>query len=120
MSLTDTTNSISDLTPNQARALNALMATTSIENAAKQRGLGVATIKRYLAQDEFKKAYRQQRTILLSETVSGLTQLLGAKAIAVIAGALDNEDDPNAQLRGGQAHPRLPRETGRTGAQGHR
>jgi hypothetical protein len=119
MSLTDTTNSISDLTPNQARALNALMATTSIENAAKQCWLGVATIKRYLAQDEFKKAYRQRRTILLSETVSGLTQL-GAKAIAVIAGALDNEDDPNAQLRGGQAHPRLPRETGRTGAQGHR
>jgi hypothetical protein len=89
---------VSELSANQVKALNALMMTTSIENAAKQCGLSVSTIKKYLIQGEFKRAYRQQRALILGETVAGITNL-GTKAIGVIEGALDNAEDSNVQLR---------------------
>ncbi len=94
----DTHADVSTLSHSQTKALNALMQSTTIEGAAKAAGLGTSTVKKYLTLPEFKRAYRGQRAIMLSETVSGLMQL-GAKAIAVIAGALDNDGDPNAQLR---------------------
>jgi hypothetical protein len=80
------------------KALNALLSTTTVDAAAKQCGLGRATITRYLADETFAAAYRKQRLLILQETVAGITQL-GTKAISVIDGALDDTDDPNAQLR---------------------
>jgi hypothetical protein len=93
-----TVKDASALSPNQVKALNALLSTTTIPAAAQACGLHVTTIKKYLAQDEFSAVYRKQRMLILEETIAGLT-LLGTKAVGVIEGALDDTDDPNAQLR---------------------
>jgi hypothetical protein len=91
-----TPGDISSLPANQQKALAALLTTTTIEAAAAQCGLGVRTVKGYLAQENC-AVYREQRALILQETVAGLTQL-GSKALTVIDGALDDGNNPNAWL----------------------
>ncbi len=93
-----TPRDISSLPANQQKALAALLTTTTIEAAAAQCGLGVRTVKGYLAQETFAAVYREQRALILQETVAGLTRL-GSKALTVIDGALDDGNNPNARLR---------------------
>jgi hypothetical protein len=93
-----TPRDISSLPANQQKALAALLTTTTIEAAAAQCGLGVRTVKGYLAQENFAAVYREQRALILQETVAGLTRL-GSKALTVIDGALDDGNNPNARLR---------------------
>jgi len=79
------------------RALNALLKTTSIEAAAKEASLGQATIKRYLATERFSRVYREQRMLILQQTIAGLTEL-GAQAVEKIEAGMDS-DDENTALR---------------------
>jgi hypothetical protein len=93
-----TPRNISSLPANQQKALPALLTTTTIEAAAAQCGVGVRTVKGYLAQENFAAVYREQRELLLQETFASLTRL-GSKALTVIDGALDDGNNPNARLR---------------------
>jgi sugar phosphate isomerase/epimerase len=93
-----TARDVSSLSANQQKALQALLTTTSIGAAAEQCGLHIGTVKRYLADETFAAVYRDQRVLILQETVAGL-QRLGTKAIMVLEGSLDDNDDPNAKLR---------------------
>jgi hypothetical protein len=97
MRRTDTTADVSSLSPNQAKALNALLQTTSIGAAAEQCGLSVATVKRYLADATFDAVYREQRRLILQETVAGISRL-GTEAIQAFEDAL-NVGDLNERLR---------------------
>ncbi len=97
MRRTDTTADVSSLSPNQAKALNALLQTTSIGAAAEQCGLSVATLKRYLADATFDAVYREQRRLILQETVAGISRL-GTEAIQAFEDAL-NVGDLNERLR---------------------
>lgn len=92
-----TTVDISSLSANQAKALNALLATTSIEAAAAECGLHTQTIKKYLAQENFSRVYREQRALILQEVVAGLTTL-GTEAVAKLEAALE-AGDINTELR---------------------
>jgi|SRR5215217_6570654 len=97
MSQSDTATDVSYLPANQMRALNALLKTTSIEAAAKEASLGQATIKRYLATERFSRVYREQRMLILQQTIAGLTEL-GAQAVEKIEAGMDS-DDENTALR---------------------
>ena len=97
MRRTDTTANVSSLSPNQAKALNALLQTTSIGAAAEECGLSVATVKRYLADATFDAVYREQRRLILQETVAGISRL-GTEAIQAFEDAL-NVGDLNERLR---------------------
>src|SRR3712207_2314915 len=78
-----TPRDISSLPANQQKALAALLTTTTIEAAAAQCGLGVRTVKGYLAQENCAAVYREQRALILQETFASLTRL-GSKALTVI------------------------------------
>ena len=97
MRRTDTTADVSSLSPNQAKALNALLQTTSIGAAAEECGLSVATVKRYLADATFDAVYREQRRLILQETVAGISRL-GTEAVQAFEDAL-NVGDLNERLR---------------------
>ncbi len=90
-----------ELSANQQRALQALLATTSIAAAAEEAGLNARTIKRYLAEPTFAQVYREQREIALQETVSAL-QSGGVAAVTALREALDTDDD-NLRLRAARA-----------------
>ena len=93
----DTATDVSSLSPNQTKALNALLSTTSIPAAAQQCGLSVATVKRYLTDATFSRIYREQRMLILQETVAGITRL-GTDAISAFEDALEG-GDLNERLR---------------------
>jgi hypothetical protein len=97
MRRTDTAADVSSLSPNQTKALNALLQTTSIGAAAEECGLSVATVKRYLADATFDAVYREQRRLILQETVAGISRL-GTEAIQAFEDAL-NVGDLNERLR---------------------
>lgn len=89
--------SLASLSPNQQRAMSALLSTTSIPAAAQECGLGISTIKKYLSQETFSRLYREQRMLILQETVAGITHL-GAGAIKAFEDALE-DGDLNERLR---------------------
>ena len=85
------------LSPNQQKALAALLSTPTVEAAAKECGMGVRTIRRYLATPQFAATYRAQRALVVAETVAGLEKA-GTDAVAAMTGALKDED-VNVRLR---------------------
>jgi len=88
-----------ELSPSQHRALRALLSTTTIAAAAEEAGLGLTTIKRYLTDENFARIYREQRSLILQETVAGLQQT-GNEAISVLRSSMSSEQgDPNLNLR---------------------
>jgi hypothetical protein len=86
-----TAEGISSLSANQQKALAALLTTTSIGAAAEQCGLHPGTIKRYLADATFAAIYREQRMLILQETVAGISSL-GTKAVQAFEDTLDDGD----------------------------
>ena len=87
-----------DLTPNQEKALAALLATPTVAAAAERCGLSERTVYRYLQEDEFKERYRGERAFLLEQTVAGL-QKLGIGAVGVLRRNFDAKGLPHAQIR---------------------
>ncbi len=49
---------MSELTHNQLKALDALLVSSSIEDAARRSGLSAKTVQRYLSRPEFDAAFR--------------------------------------------------------------
>jgi len=74
-----------------------LLTTTTIGAASEQCGLHITTIKKYLAQENFSRVYREQRALILQEVVAGLTTL-GTDAVAKLEAALE-AGDINTELR---------------------
>ena len=72
---------MSDLTHKQLKALDALLVSSSAEEAARRCGLSAKTIQRYLSQPEFEAAFRD----LLHERV----RLAGARLQSGCATAVD-------------------------------
>jgi predicted transcriptional regulator len=97
MNQINTAPGISYLRANQTRALNALLKTTSIVEAAQECGLSQATVKRYLADERFARVYREQRMLILQETIAALTKL-GSQAVKKLEGSMHSGDE-NTSLR---------------------
>ena len=98
MSQFDAVWNVSDLNPNQQKALGALLASTSIEQAAERCGLSAATIKRYKSSEPFATVYRRQRRLLFESTLAGV-QHLSSDAVSALQDALREGTDVNTRLR---------------------
>jgi DNA-binding transcriptional MerR regulator len=97
MTPTDTVEDVLYLSPNQSKALNALLQTPTVGEAAALCGLSPATLKRYLAEEHFASAYRKQRMLILQQTVSNLTHL-SSEAVGKLEAAM-SAGDVNTELR---------------------
>jgi hypothetical protein len=84
---------------NHQRALFAMLSSTSIKAAAEKVGLSERTLRRYLEEPHFKRAYDTERARMLEEAIASL-QTLAGKAIATLGGVLDDEGaDAGTKLR---------------------
>ena len=87
------------LSHNQQRALFAMLTTTSIKAAAAKVGLSERTLRRYMDEPQFKRAYDAERARMLEEAIASL-QALAGKAIATLGCVLDDERaDSGTKLR---------------------
>jgi hypothetical protein len=81
---------VDKLTPNQTRALSALLTSPSIAHAAETAGVGDRTLRRWLHEDEgFRQAYREQRRASL-DAVVGLLEGAMFEAVGVLRDAMQN------------------------------
>jgi hypothetical protein len=85
------------LTPNQERALAALLTTGTIKGASEVCGLGVRTLQRYLASPDFRERYREERVRLFEQSVAA-AQKLSSTAVAVFGRNLTAEST-SVQIR---------------------
>jgi hypothetical protein len=58
------------LTPNQDRAIEALLTTKTHKAAAKKAGIGERTLREYLIQPAFKEAYQEARRVMVEGTLA--------------------------------------------------
>jgi len=89
---------VRELSPNQQRALEALLASNTVGEAAEKAELSPRTLWRYLADPEFQEVYREQRAMLLQQTITAL-QRVGAEAVAVLQDSISPEEEANLRLR---------------------
>lgn len=87
-----------DLTPNQEKALAALLVTPTVSAAADRCGLSERTVYRYLRDSDFGARYREERARLVEQAVAGL-QKIGIGAVGVLRRNFDAQDQPHAQIR---------------------
>lgn len=85
---------------NKEKAVNALLNTNSITEAAKACKLSEATIYRYLNDETFQKEYRKARRSLV-ETSIGQIQKACGEAVETLKRNLHCEN-PNAEIRSAQ------------------
>jgi hypothetical protein len=75
----------------QGKVLGALLTYGTIAEAAKAAGVGVRTLRRWLQQPAFAKAYRQARGKVLATAMNAL-QVAVADAVTALRRQLDNPD----------------------------
>ena len=83
------------LTTNQRRALRALLACSTVADAAKEAGLGQRTIYRYLASASFKAELRARQDETISAATAALSGLAGT-AIETLRAVLADPDASHA------------------------
>jgi hypothetical protein len=87
------------LSRRQERGLGAILAAPSVEAAAQASGIGVRTLRRWLAEDEgFRAAIRDARRRAL-EHASARLAATTAKAVSTLEALLDETADADAQTR---------------------
>jgi hypothetical protein len=92
---------IDELTLRQQVALTALLTNVTTEAAAEQSGISSRTMRRYMQDPAFAKAYRNGRRAMLEERVSALQQA-SQVALETLRTALDDED-ANVRVRAARA-----------------
>lgn len=81
------------LSRNQERAIDAMLQTSSMADAARVAGIGYRTIKRYMGQPAFVEELKRRRAEVTQETTTGLVVLArrGAEALHEL---LEDPDTP--------------------------
>jgi hypothetical protein len=85
---------------NQENALNALLASASITDAAQICGLSEKTLRRYLEDAEFQKEFRAARRVVFEQNIVRL-QSLHAGAVDTLERNL-NCENPSVEVRAAQ------------------
>lgn len=85
------------LTRNRRRAIEALLCTATVAEAAARCGLGARTLHRYLADPEFTAALARRQDAVLAGAVAGLSAL----TTEAVAGARDALRVLAAEAKGG-------------------
>jgi len=87
-----------DLTPKQEKAIQALLAHPTMEEAAQSAGVGRATIFRWLQQKEFQTAYTKARRESVKHAIARLQNRTG-EAVEVLAEIMnDSQLNPFARV----------------------
>jgi hypothetical protein len=85
---------------NQENALNALLASASITDAATKCGLSEKTLRRYLADADFQKEFRAARRVVFEQNIVRL-QSLHTGAVDALERNL-NCENPSVEVRAAQ------------------
>ncbi len=85
---------------NQENALNALLASASITDAAQKCGLSEKTLRRYLDDADFQKEFRAARRVVFEQNIVRL-QSLHAGAVDTLERNL-NCENPSVEVRSAQ------------------
>lgn len=85
---------------NQENALNALLASASVTDAAQKCGLSEKTLRRYLADADFQKEFRAARRVVFEQNIVRL-QSLHAGAVDTLERNL-NCENPSVEVRAAQ------------------
>ncbi len=72
------------LPPAQEKALTALLASVTIEAAAKKAGMSARTVRRYLEEPEFRRAYLAARRAGLEQATGALQQAAHGAVAALV------------------------------------
>jgi phage terminase small subunit len=83
-----------NLTPKQRKAIESLLATGNVAEAARAAGVARQSLYRWLADPDFAKALRAAEQIALEGLARSLLRL-GDKATAAIEAALDDQAAPH-------------------------
>ena len=90
---------VSELSPKQYTAINALLAQSGVDSAAKQAGVTQRTLYRWLDEPSFRMALNGAFDAALDAAARGLVRLT-EKAIRVVESVLDDEQlHPATRLR---------------------
>jgi len=90
---------MSELTPKQQRAIQALLVERTVGEAARAADVNARTLHRWLADATFSDALRQATTQAVDATVRRLAQLSG-QAVDVLQDAMSDQDaTTGAKLR---------------------
>ncbi len=87
-------------TPNRETALNSLLASATITDAANRCGLNEKTLRRYLADADFQKEYRAARRVVFEQNIVRL-QTLHDGAVDTLERNLTCEN-PSVEVRSAQ------------------
>jgi hypothetical protein len=90
------------------QAIAALLSQATLEKAAEQAGVSLRTLKGWLREPRFRRAYREARQAILERTTSLILQLTG-KAILTLHASLDARDEA-VRLRAAMAVLQYARE----------
>lgn len=77
------------LTPAQERAVAALLASPTLESAAREARVSTATLRRWRQEDDFNRAYRLARCAVLEGTTARLRQA-SAQAVELLVSIMGN------------------------------
>jgi len=87
------------LSPGQGRAISALLTCQSIEQAAKQAGIGARTLHRWLTDPDFQAALTEAEGAAIAEATRRLVGLSDAAITTVASLMLDKGNSPTVRLR---------------------
>ncbi len=87
------------LSPGQGRAISALLACQSIEQAAKQAGISPRTLHRWLTDPDFQAALTEAEGAAIAEATRRLVGLSDAAITTVASLMLDKGASPTVRLR---------------------
>lgn len=87
------------LSPRQQRAVMALLSCPSIEQAAKQAGIGARTLHRWLTDPDFQAALTEAEGAAIAEATRRLVGLSDAAITTVASLMLDKGNSPTVRLR---------------------
>src|SRR5215218_8891671 len=85
------------LSDRQAKALAAMLVTSTLTAAAERCGLTERTLRRYLKDPDYAKRYHEERARLVDQAVADLEKL-GTVAVDVLRRNFE-ADSPHAQIR---------------------
>lgn len=86
------------LTPNQMKAIEALMTHPTKREAAKAAGISEVTLRKYLADEEFQAEYRKAFTGLVTEATRQAQKALSPALSALSDIVKDDEENSSARI----------------------
>jgi hypothetical protein len=89
----------STLVRKQEEAIAALLTQRNIEEAARESGISVRTLLRWLKEPEFDKAYREARRAVFKQSVARMQQACGAAVTTLLKVMVDPTTPASTRIR---------------------